>query len=66
MNIRDVEILWNACHDYATVVEGEFPTLQNVIDAHADGRLEAHDNFDTGWLKITGQNACYIEFDIDN
>lgn len=66
MNIKDVESIYNACHDYGTVIDGEFPTLQAVIDAHADGRLEAIDNFDTGSLRITGQDACHITFDIDN
>lgn len=66
MNIKQVEMLYNACHDFGTMITGEFPTLDAVIDAHADGRLRGVDNFDSGSLMIEGKDACHIEFKIDD
>lgn len=65
MNIKQVESLYNACHDYGTIIAGEFPTLDAVIDAHAEGRLLAKDNIEDGSLKIVGRDECHIEFDIN-
>ena len=65
LNMKELESLYNACHDYGTVVSGEFPSLDAVIDAHADRRLDAQDDIETGFLTITGRDACYITFDIN-
>ena len=65
LNLKQLEMLYNACHDFGTVVSGEFPTLDAVIDARADKRLEARDHIEIGYMKITGRDKCYITFDIN-
>ena len=61
----EVKKLYNACHDFGKVVSGEFPSLDAVILALDEDRLEYRDYFQQGFFKITGQDACHIAFQID-
>ena len=61
----ELQTLHNACHDYGTIISGEFPSLDAVLKANREGRLVARDLNRAGWIKIVGENACNIEFEVD-
>ena len=65
MQIEEVTNLYNACHDYGKVVTGEFPTLDAVLLALDENRLQCWDSFNNGYLTITGKDACHIVFSTD-
>ena len=63
---EEITRLFNACHDFGYVDTGEFPTLDAVLLALDENRIEYQDNFENGYLTITGQDACHLVFlDID-
>ena len=62
---RELKTLLNACHDYGTVHEGDFPNLEALLRAHAECRLLAIDLGNFGEILIVGQDACYITFEVD-
>ena len=65
MSENELQILLNACHDYGTVHEGDFPTLEALLQAQAECRLAARDMQNTGEILIVGQDACYVTFKVD-
>ena len=66
MSEREFQTLLNACHDYGTLHEGEFPNLQSLLRAQAECRLLASDLCTKGEILIIGQDACYVTFKIDD
>lgn len=62
---RELQTLLNACHDYGTLHEGDFPNLTALLRAQAECRLRATDMCSTGEILIIGQDACYITFEVD-
>lgn len=65
MSESELQILLNACHDYGTVHEGDFPTLEALLQAQADCRLRATDMHSSGEILIIGRDACYVTFKVD-
>ena len=61
--LSDIQNLYNACHDYPLDNYEFFPTFEQVKDAWKDGRVDAKDCYDSGYITITGDNACTICFD---
>ena len=61
----EVKKVHGACHDYGKVIAGDFPTLDAVMLALDEDRLDYRDDFNSGFLTITGQDACHIVFSID-
>ena len=61
----ELRILLNACHDYGTVHEGDFPTLEVLLRAQAECRLRATDMHSAGEILIIGRDACYVTFKVD-
>ena len=66
MSENALQILLNACHDYGTVHEGGFPTLDALLQAQAECRLQAKDLCTKGEILIVGQDACYVTFKVDD
>ena len=66
MSERELQTLLNACHDYGTLHEGDFPNLEALLQAQAECRLLAKDLCNTGEILIIGPDACYITFKIDD
>lgn len=65
MSEGELQILLNACHDYGTVHEGDFPNLDALLSAQAECRLAARDMHNTGEILIVGRDACYVTFKVD-
>ena len=65
MSENELRTLLNACHDYGTVHEGDFPTLEALIHAQAECRLRATDMHRSGEILIIGRDACYVTFKVD-
>ena len=66
MTEQALQTLLNACHDYGTVHEGRFPSLDALLKAQKECRLLAKDLCSQGEILIVGQDACYVTFEVDN
>lgn len=66
MSEKELQTLLNACHDYGTVHEGDFPNLSALLQAQAECRLMAKDLCSTGEILIVGPDACYVTFKVDD
>lgn len=62
---KEVKKCYNACHDYGSVLAGEFPTYEQVEKARKENRIDIMDTGKTGYLHIEGENACRIYFEVD-
>ena len=60
----ELKYLHNACHDYAEVKYGLFPTWEETKNAWREDRLQGIDNKQDGFIMITGNNACHLTFNI--
>ena len=65
MTGQELQTLLNACHDYGTVHEGDFPNLEALLQAQAECRLRATDLCSQGEILIVGRDACYVTFKVD-
>ena len=65
MSEKALQTLLNACHDFGTVHEGDFPTLEALLHAQVECRLRATDMCSKGEILIVGQDACYVTFKVD-
>ena len=65
MSEKELQTLLNACHDYGTLHEGDFPSLKVLLQAQTECRLLAKDLCSTGEILIVGRDACYITFKTD-
>ena len=63
---RQLQTLLNACHDYGTLHEGDFPNLDALLKAQVECRLFAKDLCSNGEILIVGQDACYVTFKVDD
>ena len=63
---RELQTLLNACHNYGTLHEGDFPSIETLLRAQTECRLLAKDLCSTGEILIVGRNACYITFKTDD
>jgi len=66
MTYKELRQLYDACHDYGTVVSGEWPTWSAVKSAKSENRLVALDLADHGFIKIVGTDECHITFKVDD
>ena len=66
MTGQELQTLLNACHDYGTVHEGDFPNLEALLRAQAECRLLAIDRCSFGEILIVGPDACYVTFKVDD
>lgn len=66
MSERELQTLLNACHDYGTLHEGDFPNLETLLRAQTECRLLADDAGSKGEILIVGLDACYITFRTDD
>ena len=66
MSEQALQTLLNACHDYGTVHEGCFPSLDALLKAQKECRLLTKDLCRKGEILIVGQDACYVTFEVDN
>ena len=62
----ELQSLLNACHDYGTVHEGDFPNLEALLRAQTQCRLLAKDFGSRGEILIVGLDACHITFKTDD
>ena len=65
MSEAELQALLNACHDYGTVHEGNFPNMDALRRAQTECRLSAKDLCNKGEILIVGDDACYITFQTD-
>ena len=65
MSERELQTLLNACHDYGTIHEGDFPNLKALLRAQAECRILAKDMCSKGEILIVGRDACYVTFEVD-
>jgi len=66
MTYKELRQLYDACHDYGTVVSGEWPTWLAVKSAKSEGRLVGRDAGENGYIKIVGSDECHITFKVDD
>ena len=65
MQKRLIARLYDACYDYGEVVIGEFPSLDAVMLALDEDRLEYSDLCIAGYITITGNDECHVFFQVD-
>lgn len=61
----EVLTAWNCCHDFGEVISGEFPTKEQTFRANYERRLEIEDSYYQGFLKIEGENECFINWSVN-
>jgi len=64
MTLKQLRSLYDTCHDYGTVISGDWPTWTAVRKARQEGRIVARDDYNTGSIRIAGKDECHLEFDV--
>ena len=62
---KEIQSIYNVIHDYGIVESGTFPTLDQIVIASKEDRLEFADHETNGYLHIKGENKCEIYFEVD-
>ena len=65
MTDKALQALLNACHDYGTLHEGDFPNIDALRRAQQECRFIGKDMCSKGEILIIGDDACYITFKTD-